>query len=576
MNRGHPGVAAGALKRAALTTRFGRRHWGFVPVIVRRGYTRRVRELRAWISVHKIAGYVVALGLTAIVTGAIWMIERVTDVANISMLYLLAVMTSAIAFGSGPAILASIAAFFAFNFFFIQPTHRLNVSQAEEWVALGLLLLTGVITGQLAAALRNRAREAARREREAVVLYDVLRLMTGPDLRESLAAVAERLRQEMALAAVVIGFHGGVAAGLRAEAGEREAVRLALASGMAPKSMLGAGAVPTPERRGSPGRWIRVLPPHVPGRQARTSDSLREVPVRLADGTAGVISLVRHPQAAPFTAADDRLLSAVGNQLAIAIERTRLREEAAESEILRRSSELKTALLNTVSHDLRTPLSSILASAGSLLQEDVRWTEEERSEFARAIEQEAERLNRVVGNLLDLSRIQAGSLVLQRAWYDLGALVDDVLGRLRAVISHHGLTVSIAEELPPVFLDYILIDEVLANLVENAAKYSPQGSEIMIRVTVHGDEVRLEVADRGPGIPPEALPRLFEPFYRVRREGRTPRGTGLGLAVTKGLVEAHGGRIWAKNREGGGVTFQFSLPLGQPDGAPVELPGDRQ
>jgi two-component system sensor histidine kinase KdpD len=513
-------------------------------------------------------GYVLALVLTGIVTGAIAAIEQVADVANISMLYLLAVVASAIAAGSGPAILASIAAFFAFDLFFIDPRHRLTVSAEEEWVALGLLLVTGIITGQLAAALRRRAREARRREREAVVLYDVVRQMSDPDLRQSLAAVAERLRQELALAAVLIGFQGGPAAGLWAEAGDQAALDLARASGTAPKLMLGEGAGPTSVSRGSPGRWIRVLPPHLPGKPGGVSDRLHEVPVRLGDGTVGLISLVLHPEAAPFSTTDDRLLSAVGNQLAAAIERARLREEAAEAEILRRTDEMKTALLNTVSHDLRTPLASIIASAGSLLQQDVRWTEDERREFARAIEEEGERLNRLVGNLLDLSRIQAGSLALQCGWYDMGALVDDVLGRLRALTSEHRLVVSLEEDLPPVFLDYVLIYEVLANLVENAAKYTPPGSEISIHVTRHDDEVQVEVADTGPGIPPEALPRLFEPFYRVQREGQTAKGTGLGLAVARGLVEAHGGRIWAANRDGGGASFVFALPLGNgPQGA---------
>jgi len=535
-----------------------------------------MRETTAWLRAHRTSGYVVALGLTAIVTGTIAAIERIADVANISMLYLLAVMASAIFFGNGPAILASIAAFLAHNFFFIDPRHQLSVSEPEEWVALGLLLVTGVITGQLAGALRNRAREARRREREAVVLYDVVRLMTGSDLRESLAAVAERLRRELALSAVVIGFHGGPAGGLFAEAGEQEALGLARASGMAPKLLLGEGASPTPEHRGSPGRWIRVLPPHLPGQPGWAAGRLHEVPVRLGDGTVGLISLVRYPEAPPFTAADDRLLSAVGNQLAVAIERTRLREEAAEAEILRRTDELKTALLNTVSHDLRTPLSSIIASAGSLLQQDVRWTEDERRDFARAIEEEAERLNRLVGNLLDLSRIQAGSLMPQRGWYDLSALVDDVLGRLRSVTSRHQVVVSVEEELPPVFLDYILIDEVFANLIENAVKYTPPGSEIAVRAIRTNGAVRVEVEDRGPGFPPEALPRLFEPFYRVQREGQTARGTGLGLAVAKGLVEAHGGQIWAENRKTGGARLVFTLPLGEPGQAPVEAAGESE
>jgi two-component system sensor histidine kinase KdpD len=521
-------------------------------------------------------GYAVALALTALITGLIAIVREGIDVANISMLYLVAVLASAVAFGTGPAIIASVAAFVASDFFFVEPIHTLTVSDPEEWVDLGLLLMTGTITGYLAAALRGRARTAQRREREAVVLYDVVRLMTGSDLRESLAAVAERLRRELALSAVVIGFHGGPAGGLFAEAGEQEALGLARASGMAPKLLLGEGASPTPEHRGSPGRWIRVLPPHLPGQPGWAAGRLHEVPVRLGDGTVGLISLVRYPEAPSFTAADDRLLSAVGNQLAVAIERTRLREEAAEAEILRRTDELKTALLNTVSHDLRTPLSSIIASAGSLLQQDVRWTEDERRDFARAIEEEAERLNRLVGNLLDLSRIQAGSLMPQRSWYDLSALVDDVLGRLRSVTSRHQVVVSVEEELPPVFLDYILIDEVFANLIENAVKYTPPGSEIAVRAIRTNGAVRVEVEDRGPGFPPEALPRLFEPFYRVQREGQTARGTGLGLAVAKGLVEAHGGQIWAENRKTGGARLVFTLPLDEPGQSPVEAAGESE
>jgi two-component system sensor histidine kinase KdpD len=535
-----------------------------------------MREARIWLRTHTVAGYVLALGLTAIVTGVIAAIEQIADVANISMLYLFAVMASAIFFGNGPAILASIAAFLAFDFFLIDPRHRFTVSEPEEWVALGLLLVTGVITGQLAAALRNRAREAKGREREAVVLYDVVHLMTGPDLRESLAAVAERLRQELALAAVIIDFQGDMAAGLFAETGEQAALGLARASAAAPKLLLGGGAAPTPEHRGSPGRWIRVLPPHLPGQPGRAADRLHEVPVRLGDAIVGLISLVRSPEAPPFTAVDDRLLSAVANQLAIATERRRLREQATEAEILRRTDELKTALLNTVSHDLRTPLSSIVASAGSLLQQDVQWTEDERRDFARAIEEEAERLNRLVSNLLDLSRIQAESLVPQRGWYDLSALVDDVLGRLHSVTSSHRVTVSVEDELPPLFLDYVEIDAVLSNLIENAVKYTPPGSEIAIWATRENDVVRVEVADRGPGIPPEALPRLFEPFYRVQREGQIARGTGLGLAVAKGLVEAHGGHIWAENRKEGGARFVFALPLGQPGQAPVEAAGESE
>jgi two-component system sensor histidine kinase KdpD len=526
----------------------------------------------AWnrLSQSRAGGYVLALVLTAIATGVIVAIDQAADVANISMLYLLAVMAGAIAFGSGPAIVASLAAFLAFNFFLINPRYRLAVSDPEEWVALGLLLVAGIITGQLAAALRNRARDAKRREREAVVLYDVVRLMAGSDVSEALTAVAERLRRELELAAVLI--HLGEAAPVQAhaESGDSQALELARAAGHIPGLLRREGEAPTAARRGSPGRWIRIVPPALPGQRALSGGRLHVVPIAAQDRPIGSLVLVRPATSPPWSVADDRLLSAVTNQIHLTLERARLREEAMKAEVLRRADEVKSALLSAVSHDLRTPLSSIIASAGSLLQEDVAWTEEERRDFAAAIEEEARRLNRLVGNLLDLSRIEAGTLRPERRWYDLGTLVADVLGRLRPTTAQHAVVVDVADDLPPVPLDYVEIDEVLCNLIENATSYTPLGAEIRVSARRAGDQVEVEVADRGPGIPSEALPHLFEPFYRVRTAGAQSRGTGLGLAVAKGLVEAHGGRIWAENRPAGGARFVFTLPLSEAAPVPAE------
>jgi two-component system sensor histidine kinase KdpD len=480
------------------------------------------------------------------------------------MLYLVAVLASAVAFGTGPAIVASVAAFFAFDFFFVEPIHTFTVSNAEEWVALGLLLMTGTITGYLAAALRGRARAAQRREREAAVLYDVVQLMNDPDLNSALAVVAERLRRELELAALLIHFEEGAPVAATAAAGETEALDLARRFTSTPSFVLGPGAAPTADQRAAPGRWIRVISPQVRSlRYLPGQERLRKVAVNLQGRQIGSILLVQRPGFPPLGSSDDRLLSAVANQLGLTMERLRLRAEAMEAEILRRTDELKTALLNAVSHDLGTPLSSIIASAGSLLQEDVGWTEEERRDFARAIEEEAQRLNRLVGNLLNLSRIEAGSLRPDKAWYDFGALVDDVLGRLRPLTANRSLVVDVPDDLPPVLLDYVGIDEVLSNLIVNAAKYTPAETEIRVAARQVNGELEVEVTDTGPGIPPDALPRLFEPFYWVPKPGQ-PRGTGLGLAVAKGIVEAHGGRIWAENRPQGGARFAFTLPLNPP------------
>jgi two-component system, OmpR family, sensor histidine kinase KdpD len=512
-------------------------------------------------------GYAAALALTALITGLIALVREVVDVANISMLYLVAVLASAVAFGTGPAIVASVAAFFAFDLFFVEPTYTLTVSNAEEWVALGLLLMTGTITGYLAAALRGRARTAQRREREAAVLYDVVRLMNDPDVNSALAVVAERLRRELRLAAVLIHFEEGAPVAATAAAGEAEALHLARRFSSTPSLILGPGPAPTADQRAAPGRWIRVISPQVRSlRYLPGQERLRKVAVNLQGRQIGSIFLVQRPGFPPLGDSDDRLLSAVANQLGLTMERLRLRAEAMEAEILRRTDELKTALLNAVSHDLRTPLSSIIASAGSLLQEDVDWTGEERRDFAHAIEDEAQRLNRLVGNLLNLSRIEAGSLRPDKGWYDFGALVDDVLGRLRPLTADHSPVVDVPDELPPVLLDYVEIDEVLSNLIENVAKYTPAGTEIRVAAREVNGELEVEVADRGPGIPPDALPHLFEPFYRISKAGQ-PKGTGLGLAVAKGIVEAHGGRIWAENRAEGGARFAFTLPLNPPYGA---------
>jgi two-component system sensor histidine kinase KdpD len=521
--------------------------------------TRLSRYLARW----PWLAYAVALLLTALVTGAIALVRQAANVGNISMLYLLAVLLTAIAFGSLPAIFASVVSFFAFDYFFIEPTHRLTVSNAEEWVALGVLLVTGVITGELAAALRRRAREAERRRREAVVLYDVVRLMQTPDIREALASVAGRLREELAVAAVVVDFGPQAPLSLRAEAGEADALRIAESSAASPAQIL--SIVPATGRAAS-GRWVRVVPPRlfVPSRR---QDRLKRVSIQLQGCQVGNLILVSEPDAAPLSSADDRLLLAVSDQLGLAVERSRLREVATEAEVLQRTDELKTALLNAVSHDLKTPLASILASAGSLLQEDVTWTKEERRQFARAIEEDAGYLNRLVTNLLDLSRIEAGALRPDREWHDIGALIEDVLGRLRPLTAGHPIAAVIPEDVPPVPLDYLQIGDVLFNLIENAAKHTPAETEIRVSARRTGGEVQVEVVDKGPGVPAAELQRVFDPFFRAHKRDSRAKGMGLGLAVARGLVEANGGRIWAENVNGGGARFAFTLPL---DAAPGE------
>jgi two-component system sensor histidine kinase KdpD len=283
------------------------------------------------------------------------------------------------------------------------------------------------------------------------------------------------------------------------------------------------------------------------------------VPLTGSRGTVGVLGL--RPEDPRALQAPEQLhqLEAFASQTALAIERARLAEEAEQAQVRAETERLRNSLLSSVSHDLRTPLASILASAGSLQQRDVGWTADQEREFAAAIEGEASRLDRIVGNLLDLSRLESGALQPDRGWYEPTELISEVASRLRAVVEPHPLTLELPDELPPVQLDYSEIDQVLTNLIENAAKYSPADAEIRVAASIRDGALQVSVAGRGSGISDGAMPRLFDPFFRGTSLRRG--GSGLGLAVARGLVEAHEGRIWAENIPGGGARFTFEIPV---------------
>lgn len=467
-------------------------------------------------------GYGVALLAVGLMTLLIALIRAVLTIPNLAMLYLLAVLMLAIRFGRGPAIFASLLAFLSFDWFFVPPLGTFTMAEPNEWLALTLFLVIAIVTGQLAARERERAEAAALGERIALLQAAITRLFDTPDNRAMLTAVAQQVRQETAYTALELSLL-------------REHDTPLTVVSIAPQD---TGIVPD----------LTTLIP------------LAAIPILVDGRNAGSLKplVAAGAYAAP---ADEQVLAALATTVGAALERALLRREATEAESLRRTDELKTALLNAVSHDLRTPLASILASAGSLRQHDITWTMEERQEFIETIEIQAQRLNRLVANLLDLSRIEGGSLHPDRAWYDLGSLIYDVLSRLQPLLMRHHLAVDLPDDLPPVYLDAVEIDQVLSNLIENAAKYAPPETKIWITVRREREEVSVQVADRGPGIPEAALPHLFTRYFRITGKGPRPPGLGLGLVVAKGLVEAHGGRIWAKNRLDSGAYFGFTLPL---------------
>ncbi len=495
------------------------------------------------------------VGSLAAATALVAVLQARLGVANPSAAYLLAVVALAVAFGTRAAIGGSIAAFLLYDFLFVDPRYTLTVATVEEWFNLILLLVVGIVCGRLAGAQRDRVHEAQTRERVTRALFQISReLATAQSAAPAMIRIAELLRVETRMERVWIGV---------AEAGGQE--RIAADTGQAP------AVPPAPVHfvlRRMPGEvpaeWVRVHAPTGPPSGGR-GGSPAEVTLRVAitsDGQAlGSIWARRRRQDGLPERPETRVLAAAADQLGRGLERDRLVREAMSLEVARRSDALKSALLDSVSHDLRTPLASIRAAAGSLMDPAVHWSPEEERSTAASIDREADRLNRLVSNILDLSRIEAGGLVAQHSAVPLEDFVPDVLHRLEPSLGSRPVDIRIAPGLPPVDVDEVFMDQVLTNLLENAGRYAGAGVPIRISAReIPGDRVVLTIEDAGRGVPADALPHLFEKFYRVpvRGEGAR-RGTGLGLAVVRGLVETMGGRIVARPSEIGGLAMDIEL-----------------
>src|SRR5256885_2801256 len=366
---------------------------------------------------RRLVPYVAAVGAVAITTTLIGVVVGRAQIANISMLYLVAVLVVAVAFGRSAAIVASILAFLTFDWFFVPPTHQLVVADAQELFSLALFLMTAVATGTLAARERARAQEAEHREHDAKVLYEAAFLMAEPDLEQALVAVAEHFRAALDLDAVSIEADAEILP-RPAIAARDETARAGLRATGSELRLMDPSA---------PSRTVRLVGP----RSAPAGRRARVVPIVAAGVRVGRLVVLPRVSAAERGPAGERVLAIAAAQLGLTIERGRFRKEATEAEVLRRSDDLKTELLHAVSHELRTPLASILASAGSLRQHDVDWTERERDEFASAIQDETVRLDRLLGSLLDLSRIENGTPGPHQASHAVGALAADVAGRMR-------------------------------------------------------------------------------------------------------------------------------------------------
>lgn len=477
------------------------------------------------------------------------------DLANVAMLFLLVVLLVAVRFGRGPSVLATCVCVVAFDFLFVPPRFDLAVSDVQYLITFGVMLAVGLVTGQLTAGLRFQAQVARRREARALDLYEFARDLSGALQNEQ---VLETTRATIARA------FGARAVLLLPDAGGN----LACADG-AQLSGLDTGVAQWAYDHASPaGHGTGTLP----------GSPLFYLPLVAPMRTRGVLAIA--PEGGPWLALPEQRqqLDTHAALAAIALERVHYIEVAQEALVSMESERLRNSLLAALSHDLRTPLTSLVGLSESLLRAAPPLAAPQR-ETAHALHEESRRLGLLVANLLDMARIESGAVRLNQQWQALEEVVGSALRPLRALLGARTVRTAIPPDLPLLRFDAVLLERVLSNLVENAAKYTPPGSTVTIAAQALADRVEVSVSDDGPGLPPGREEELFEKFARGRQESNLP-GVGLGLAICRAIVEAHGGRIAARRAPEGGAAIVFSLPRGTPpalpDFNPLEMEADNE
>jgi two-component system sensor histidine kinase KdpD len=464
--------------------------------------------------------------------------------ANLIMLYLLSIVIASIFLGPVPAVLTAVLSVMAFKYWFVPPLYDFFGFAPEYSITFISLVLTSIIISTLVTRERSLSRSAYRRAEQVTQLYELSRdLATAVDMPDILETIVSHISHTFGRESII----------LLAEKGQ-----LVLSASSEERTL------DSSERTAAEWAFQQGRPA---GAHTGTFSyaSFNYIPMLTSHGTVGVIGVWFGDQHEELHPEQMRQLSAFVTKAAMSIERGLFAEQASQAEVLRATEKLQTALLNSISHDLRTPLASITGVLSSLRLEDGLIDQDTRRELVETAYDEAERLNRLVGNLLDMTRLEAGNMRLSLQPCDVQDVIGSALNSLASRLDGHPIHVEVEPDLPLVPVDYVLIAQVMVNLLDNAAKYSPDEGplDILARTQQYPDGsawVEVEVADRGPGIPEEDLDRVFEKFYRVKRFENVV-GTGLGLSICKGIVEVHGGKIWADNRPEGGGRFIFSLPL---------------
>jgi two-component system sensor histidine kinase KdpD len=483
--------------------------------------------------------YLGSLAFVAVSLGGALLLHQRLGVASVAMAFLTAVLVSAVVYGLWPALFASFVSVLAYNFFFLPPLYTFTIADPENVAALFFFGVTAVIASNLTARVRAQAIVARQRARTTEELYQFSRkLASAANLDDLLWATVHQIALMLKVRVVILLPEDG---------------RVAVRAGFPPEDMLDdadlAAAKWSWERNRTAGRGSDTLP----------GAKRLFMPMNTGRGAVGVVGIDSDEPGPILTPDQHRLLDALADQAALAIERVNLVEDVDRARLVAETDRLRAALLTSISHDLRTPLASILGSATSLSEAMDAST---RLDLIHNIQDEAERLNRFIGNLLDMTRLESGPLRLRTGAIELSDAIGSALRRASKILAEHRTQVVLQPNLPMLDLDEVLFEQVLFNLLDNASKYAPAGSLVTIKARQDGGNVVVQVLDEGPGIPPADLEHVFDKFYRVGGADRRRAGTGLGLAICRGFVEAMHGSIVATNRtDRSGAVFTMTLPV---------------
>lgn len=467
-------------------------------------------------SLHPAVNLAISTGIVVLSSLVLILLRPYLSISVVALLYLVPVVISAAVFGRLAGIMASILSFLIFNYFFLSPFYTFQVAHPQDILAMIVLLSVAILISSLMARIQSNLEKVRAREQEAVQLYELSIDLAG---KNDQAMIAKTLAQRLA--------------------------GLIQSSVLEVEIFLPGTSIQERVKEKDPDPVDLSGPPRM------------RIPLSSPRGDFGEIRIWY--TAEKLQPEEERLLQTFASQGVLALDRAALIDSETRARVLEESDRLKTAILSSVSHELRTPLASIQAAATSLYNPEVSLEPAARTELQSLLLEETDNMSQLVGNLLNMSRIEAGALKLQRQWNSFAEIVDTGLRRLSRNITPHWVEVEVSEDLPLVSVDSVLMEQVIINLVRNSLKFAPRGTPIRIKAGVEEQNLIVTVSNEGPPIPEEYIQHVFEKFYPIPGKD-TSQGTGLGLSICKGIVEAHGGKIWASNLAAG-VAFHFSLPL---------------